>query len=79
MALERELETYNRELPHLIAEAQGKFALVFEDSVAGIFDTYADALNAGYQKFQLKPFMVKQIATDEQAHFFTRDLAACHR
>jgi hypothetical protein len=76
MALEKEQQTYVRELPSLLALA-GKFALVHGDAVAGTFDTYADALNVGYEKFGLEPFLVKQIMAVEQIQCFSRDLRLC--
>ena len=73
MALERELETYRRELPsHLIEE--GKFALVKGEEFEGVYDTYRDAMKMGYSKFGLAGFMVKKIQAVERALTFTRDL-----
>lgn len=66
--LEKELATYREKLPGLLSE-EGKFVLVHEGEIAGIFDTYADALTEGYKLFKLKPFLVKQIEAIEQAHF----------
>lgn len=77
MQLETEQETYARELPTLLASA-GKFVLIQGDSVAGIYDTYADALKVGYERFGLSPFFVKQIEMAQNVHCFTRDLDACH-
>ena len=78
MALERELETYNRKLPELMAE-EGKFALIEGDDVVGIYGTYEDALKEGYQKFKLNPFLVKQIQVAERVQFVTRLLdIPCH-
>lgn len=74
--LEKEIATYNRLLPDLLAK-QGKFVLIKGDEQAGIFDTYQDALAAGYSQFKLEPFLVKQIAPASQIAFFTRDLNAC--
>lgn len=74
--LNREIETYNRLLPELIAQ-QGKFVLIKGEEQAGTYDTYQDALAAGYTKFKLEPFMVKQISPAERVAFFTRDLTAC--
>jgi hypothetical protein len=79
MALEKELEAFKKELPRLVAESQGKFALVQGDSVVGAFDTYEDAVKAGYDKFSLTPFMVKRIAQLERVQYFSRDLSACHK
>src|SRR5271156_2167211 len=77
MALEKELVTFERELPRLAKEAPGKFALVKGDEVVSLFDTYEDALTAGYGMFKLETFMVKQISAIERIQFFTRSLAPC--
>jgi len=77
MALEREQETYQRELARLLAEASGKYVLIHGNEVAGLYDTYQDAIREGYLKFKLEPFMVKRVAVTEQAQYITRDLAPC--
>ncbi len=74
LSLQKEIETYNAKLPELIASSIGKFVLVKGDSIEGTYDTYADALKIGYERFKLAPFMVKQIAPAEQVQFFTREL-----
>ena len=75
MALERELKTYNDQLTNLLPN-EGKFVLVHDSDVVGIYDTYEDALKTGYEKYGLAPFLVKKIQTVEQVQYFTRDL--CH-
>jgi len=76
MALEKEQATYARELHRLLAST-GKYVLIHEDSVAGTFDTYNDALRVGYDKFGLAPFLVRRIQAVEQVHSFTRDIRPC--
>lgn len=76
MALEKELETLRRELPNLLANGgEGKFVVVFEDRIVGIYTSYEDALAIGYEKCGLKPFLVKKIQAVEQVQYFSRDLA----
>ena len=76
MALEKEQATYTRELPNLLAN-EGKFVLIHGDQVAGIYDTYHDALKVGYARFKLAPFFIKQISATEKVQFFTRDMLEC--
>jgi hypothetical protein len=71
--LEKELETYKKELQTLLQNA-GKFVLIHEDKVAGVWDTYQDALQEGYRVFGLKPFLVKQIQAVETVHHINRDV-----
>jgi hypothetical protein len=76
MALEKEIATYDRKKPELLAN-EGKFVLIHGDDVAGIWDTWEEALGAGYDKFGLKPFMVKQIEAVETIIDFRRPYP-CH-
>lgn len=77
MALEKELATFDRNLPKLKTEHEGKFALVHGDDVIDIFSSYDDAITAGYSKFGLKPFLVKQVQALEQVHFISRFVDPC--
>jgi hypothetical protein len=74
MALEREQATYARERSNLMSDF-GKFAVICEDAVAGIYDTHDDAMKVAYERFGLNAFMVTQIGVDEVPRRFTRDLA----
>ena len=74
MALEKELETYTRELPQL-GEHEGKFVLIHQDEVVDVFQAYEDALKEGYDRFGLDPFLVKQIQAIERVQYFSRDVA----
>jgi hypothetical protein len=76
MALEKELGTYQNKLQELIPN-EGKFVLIHGDQVAGIWETYEDALQAGYQRFGLEPFLVKRIQWSETIQNFTRDIPLC--
>jgi len=75
--LAHELTTYENRKEELLCAHEGKFVLIHGDDVAGIWDTYKDALEAGYQRFGLEPFLVKQICGIKQIQFFTRDITAC--
>ena len=67
MALETELETYKAKLPTLNTE-EGKFALVLGGDLE-VFRTYDDAIEAGYSRYGLGPFLVKRIQAFERAQF----------
>ena len=73
----QELETYEREKDRLLADSEGKYSLIRGGTVCGVWDTYEDALKAGYSEFGLDPFLVKQIQRVERVCFFTRDLVTC--
>lgn len=73
MALEKEIQTYDRELPSLL-DNMGKFVLIHGDDVVDIFVAYEDALKAGYERFKLEPFLVKRIESPETIQYFSRPL-----
>jgi hypothetical protein len=62
LALEREIETYRRELPRLLATGQaGRFILIKGEQILGIWNNQADAIQFGRQQFGLEPFAVKTV------------------
>lgn len=68
--LKTELETYEQNKISLLGK-EGKYVLIQGKDVAGTWDTYEDALQAGYQKFGIQPFLVKQIQGIERVHCLT--------
>jgi hypothetical protein len=76
MALEREMATYKTHLMELLAN-EGKFVVVRGEGIDGPYDSYEEALSAGYEKYGLEPFLVKQISRDEPIQYFSRDLRQC--
>ena len=72
MAFEKELETYRRELPAMM-DRVGKQIVIQGEEVLGIFDTYADALQAAYKAYGPDAvFLVREIQPQEPVVFFTR-------
>ncbi len=71
--LKTELDTYEHNKENLL-DREGKFVLIHGTDILGVWDTYADALQAGYQKCGLKPFLVKQIQGTERVQFFSREV-----
>lgn len=71
MALEKEIETYKNKLSEL-KEKEGKFVLIHGNDVVDTYTSYEDAIKAGYDKFKLEPFLVRQIHAVEQAQFISR-------
>jgi hypothetical protein len=60
--LRTELETYYRELPRLIEEGEeGRYAVVKGTTVHGAWDTLRDALQYGYDRFGLEPFLTQVV------------------
>ena len=75
--LKAEIETYEKHRSQLVADAEGKFALIHGSEVFGTFDTYEDALGTGYRQYGLEPFMVQQILGVEQVQFLSREIGPC--
>ena len=73
MSFEHELEVYNAHLIELLRN-EGKFVVICGDEIAGSFDTYDDALEAGSTRFGPVPFFVRKIQRAEPVHYFSRDL-----
>ena len=70
-ALDKDEQALQKELPRLLASA-GKFALVVNESLVGVFDSYDAALGKGYERAGLKPFLVQKISSIPQIQQFTR-------
>ena len=59
---EKEIVTYMRELPRLLDEGEvGRHALIKGNEILSIWDTQADAIQAGREKFGLEPICIKTI------------------
>lgn len=73
--LEKELETFRRELPRLLADPanQGKYVLIKGETVAGIYPTMDEAVDAGYARFGLPPFLAKLIVEHEKPVLITHN------
>ncbi|HUY91878.1 MAG TPA: hypothetical protein VMV10_24270 [Pirellulales bacterium] len=71
--LKTELQTYEKHKESLLGK-EGKYVLIHGTEIGGVWDTYEDALQAGYQKFGMAPFLVKQIQGIERVQFFTREI-----
>lgn len=67
-----ELATYRERLPGLLG-SEGAFVVVLGGELSGPFDTYAAALDAGYERYGLMPFLVKEIRAAERVLYFPRD------
>jgi hypothetical protein len=59
--LERERRHYEAKKGDLLREAEGRFVLIKDEAVVGLFDTYLDAAREGWRWFGNVPLFVKQI------------------
>lgn len=74
--LDTEIETYNSKLPELL-NSIGKYVVIKDEEIGGVFDTYNDALKYAYKAYGLKQFFIKKISPAEQVSYFTRDFSSC--
>jgi hypothetical protein len=74
MALERELATFQAHLPNLLATAPGKYVLIHGDNIVGTWNTWGEAIDAGYERFDLGPFLVNQVVAEEEPAYVSQDL-----
>ena len=58
----------------MLGNAEGKFVLIHNDQVIGVYDSKMDAIAASYQQFGNVPFLVKQIVKLETPHNFISNL-----
>jgi hypothetical protein len=70
MILNTELTTYEQNRDQLLGTAEGKFVLIHNSQVIGIYDAKMDAIAAGYKQFGNVPFLVKQVVKVETPHNF---------
>jgi hypothetical protein len=75
LALRREIITYRRELPRLVAEGnEGRVALIKGDKVLSLWDSDADAYQAGLQQFGLGvPFLAQPVDSRDLEREFPKE------
>ena len=72
--LEKEIETYNAHKSELVVQSKGKYVLIKDDRIIGVFDSEMDAAHQGYERFGNVPFLVKQVVEVEVPLDFTSSL-----
>lgn len=77
--LNAEIKTYEQNRDHLLATAEGKFVLIRNDQVIGVYDSKMDAIAEGYRQFGNVPFLVKQILRIEAPLNFMSNLLRIRR
>lgn len=72
--LAEELRAYEAHRDELLGAAKGKFVLIKSTQVVDTFDSEADAIRTGYDRFGNVPFLVKQVVEIETPQEFTSNL-----
>lgn len=72
--LAEELETYEKNKQNLLRDSRGKYVLIKGKEIINVFDTQADAVKVGIDKFGNSPFLVKKIQEVDTPQNFTSNL-----
>ena len=72
--LDTEIKTYEDHREELLGTAEGKYVLIRDQEVVGVFDSEMDAIAQGYKQFGNVPFLVKQVVRVEIPLEFTSNL-----
>ena len=75
--LEKETKIFEQKLPELVKTDLGKFVLVKEDKIIGVFAAIVDALSYGYEKYKDQPFFVRQVSLAQQPLDFANNYHFC--
>ncbi len=70
LILDTELKTYEQNRDQLLGTAEGKFVVIHNSQVIGLYDSKMDAIVVGYQQFGNVPFLVKQVVKVETSPTF---------
>ncbi len=70
MPLETEMRYFESMKAEWLKLHLGKFALIKEAQLIGVFDTDAAAFQAGVAQFGAEPFLVKQVVDSEPVQQF---------
>lgn len=63
---EVEENVFRENLANLLQNEIGKYILIKEDKIIGIYQTSLDALKFGYETFKEQSFLIKQILPFQQ-------------
>ena len=72
--LEENLKAFEEQLPRLLETNEGRYAVGRVGDEFSCWDTYNDAIQDGYKKYGLNPFIVKQVLEFEIPIRFSRDI-----
>ncbi len=61
MAFEIENHFYEKNKSKFLKKYEGKFVTILGNEIGGVYESFEDALNAGYEKFGLSQFMLRKI------------------
>jgi len=71
--LDKETKTFEQKLYELLKTDLGKYVLIKEEKIIGVFAAITDALSYGYEKYSNQPFFVRQILPTQEPLDFTNN------
>ena len=74
MVLDAEIMAYEGHEEHLLGTAEGKFGLIRNQEVVGVYDAKMDAIAEGYRRSGNVPFLVKQVLRIETPQNFVSSI-----
>ena len=63
--LDREFQTFQEHKQNLVKNHKGKFVLIKDDEIIGIFENELDAVKQGNEQFKDSHFLVNEITDDK--------------
>ena len=66
--LAEELKTYQAHRSELLRTAKGKYALVKNSSIIGLYDKEEEAFSEAYRQFRLSGFMIKRVLEHDEVY-----------
>lgn len=65
MALETEIEYFEKNKDRLLAEHAGKFAVILNNELLGTYDSLENAYTAGVEAYGDRQFLVRKVSMSE--------------
>ncbi len=70
MALETEIAFFDKQKPELVEKYLGRFVLIRDSELIGVFNTIQEAIAAGARQFGLSSFLVREVKLEAEAELF---------
>jgi hypothetical protein len=68
--LEKELKFFESKKAEWLKRYKDKFALIKEEELIDVFDTFGDAYKEGVKRYGNQPFFIKKITEEERTETF---------
>jgi len=72
--LKKDFEFYKNQNENWHQENRGKFVLIKNQKIVGIYDSYIDALQEGIKKFGEEKFLIQEVGTEDNVNYNTFSL-----